>query len=163
MTIAFEAFVFHGHYGHANVKPGKVAHFSLSYAEYGPRVGVWRILRSLEKHKIRATFDVGGLAAERHPAIMRAMRDGGHEAAGHGWANDVHTSDDDPQGELKSIRDTGDTHPAHHLYDKLSEINESSPYHHGENLADATPDDIDPVELKGLVKRTLRITNNLQA
>jgi allantoinase len=106
VTVAFEAFLMHGHYGHANTKPGKVSHFSLSYAEYGPRVGFWRILKSLEKLGIRATFDVGGLAASRHPAIMRAMRDGGHEAAGHGWANDVHATDEDPEGELKSIRET---------------------------------------------------------
>ncbi len=64
---------------------------------------------------------------------------------------------------VKQIRETGDTHPAHHLYDKLNEINDSAPYHHGENMTEATPDQIDPVELKGLVKRTLRITNNLQA
>jgi peptidoglycan/xylan/chitin deacetylase (PgdA/CDA1 family) len=106
VTIAFEAFMYHGHYGHASAKPGKPNHFSLSYAEYGPKVGFWRILDSLKRHKLAATFDVGGLAAERHPNIMRAMRDNGHEAAGHGWANDVHTSDDDPEGELKSIRQT---------------------------------------------------------
>ena len=106
VTIAFEAFVNHGHYGHHNSKPGRPSHFSLSYAEYGPKVGVWRILKSLESHQLRATFDVGGMAADRHPAVMRAMRDGGHEAAGHGWANDVHVSDDDAEGELKAIRDT---------------------------------------------------------
>ena len=106
VTVAFEAFLLHGHYGHASTKPGKVSHFSLSYAEYGPKVGFWRILKSLEQHGIKATFDVGGLAAERHPAILKAMRGGGHEAAGHGWANDVHVADDDPEGELKSIRDT---------------------------------------------------------
>jgi Polysaccharide deacetylase len=98
--------LFHGHYGHTTTKPGRVSHFSLSYAEYGPKVGFWRILDTLERHGIKATFDVGGLAAERHPNILRPMRDGGHEAAGHGWANDVHVADDDPEGELKSIRDT---------------------------------------------------------
>lgn len=64
---------------------------------------------------------------------------------------------------VKLIREAGESHPAHHLYDKLNEINDSAPYHHGEDTTDATPDQIDPVELKGLVKRTLRITNNLQA
>ena len=106
VTVAFEAFLFHGHYGHASTKPGKVSHFSLSYAEYGPKVGVWRIFDSLDRLGLKATFDVGGLAAERHPKVLKAMRDGGHEAAGHGWANDVHATDDDPEGELKSIRDT---------------------------------------------------------
>jgi allantoinase len=106
VTIAFEAFLYHGHYGHGATKPGRQNHYSLSYAEYGPKTGVWRILKSLERNRLLATFDVGGLAAERHPHIMRAMRDGGHEAAGHGWANDVHTTDDDPDGELDAIRRT---------------------------------------------------------
>src|SRR5258708_20015151 len=90
VTIAFEAFLFHGHYGHATTKPGKVSHFSLSYAEYGPRVGFWRILQTLDRHGIKATFDVGGLAAERHPHILRAMRDGGHAAPGPPSPTPVH-------------------------------------------------------------------------
>jgi wobble nucleotide-excising tRNase len=64
---------------------------------------------------------------------------------------------------IGKIRAGGDTHPAAHLYDKLNEINDSAPYHHGEDLSDITPDAIDPQELTGLVKRTLRIVNALQA
>ena len=64
---------------------------------------------------------------------------------------------------IGKIRDGGNCHPAHHLYDKLDEINDSAPYHHGEDLADITPDNIDPLELAGLVKRTLRIVNAIQA
>ncbi|MGE4011359.1 MAG: polysaccharide deacetylase family protein [Alphaproteobacteria bacterium] len=106
VTIAFEAFMYSGHYGHTVTKPGQKNHFSLSYAEYGPKVGVWRILDVLARNGVKATFDVGGLAAERYPTAMKAMRDGGHEAAGHGWANDIYPSDDDFDGELKSIRNT---------------------------------------------------------
>jgi len=105
VTIAFEAFVNHGHYGHST-KSGQKNHFSLSYADYGPRVGVWRIFELLERLDVKATFDVGGLAASRHPKVLETMRLGGHEAAGHGWANDIHAADDDPEGELKAIRDT---------------------------------------------------------
>jgi wobble nucleotide-excising tRNase len=64
---------------------------------------------------------------------------------------------------IKKIRDGGASHPACHLYDELSEINESAQYHHGENVSDITPDQVDPQELAGLVKRTLRIVNDLQA
>ncbi|MEP9357079.1 hypothetical protein ABLE93_26590 [Xanthobacter sp. KR7-65] len=39
----------------------------------------------------------------------------------------------------------------------------TSQYHHGENMADATPDQIDPTELTGFTKRTLCIVNALQA
>jgi wobble nucleotide-excising tRNase len=64
---------------------------------------------------------------------------------------------------IGKIREGGASHPAHHRYDKLNEINDSAPYHHGEDLADITPDNLDPQELAGLVKRTLRIVNAIQA
>jgi wobble nucleotide-excising tRNase len=65
---------------------------------------------------------------------------------------------------VKKIRDGGDTHPAHALYDELDQINDyTKQYHHGEDVADSTPDQIDPTELTGYVKRTLQIANALQA
>jgi hypothetical protein len=46
----------------------------------------------------------------------------------------------------EKIRLDGSSHPAHHLYDKLNEINDYTvAYHHGENPDDATPDAIDPI------------------
>lgn len=62
------------------------------------------------------------------------------------------------------IRAGGDEHPAHALYDELDQINGyTSQYHHGEDVDDATPDQIDPNELTGFVRRTLRVVNALQA
>ena len=67
-------------------------------------------------------------------------------------------------GMVGKIRDGGDTHPAQDLYDELDQINDyTSQYHHGEDHDDATPDEIDPVELTGYTRRTLRIANALQA
>lgn len=65
---------------------------------------------------------------------------------------------------VRKIREGGDAHPAQPLYDELDQINGyTSQYHHGENMADATPDQIDPTELTGFTRRTLRIVNALQA
>ena len=65
---------------------------------------------------------------------------------------------------VRKIREGGDTHPAHALYDELDRINGyTSQYHHGEDVADATPDQIDPTELTGFTRMTLRIANALQA
>jgi hypothetical protein len=62
------------------------------------------------------------------------------------------------------IRAGGGLHPAHALYDELDQINDyTSQYHHGEDMEDATPDQIDPTELTGFARRTLRIVNALQA
>ena len=65
---------------------------------------------------------------------------------------------------VRKIRAGGDQHPAHDLYDELDQINDyTSQYHHGEDIAHPMPDEIDPQELTGYVKRTLRVVNALQA
>ncbi len=62
------------------------------------------------------------------------------------------------------IRDGGAAHPAAALYDELDQINDySKQYHHGENMQDATPDDIDSTALTGYARRTLKIVNALEA
>jgi glycerol dehydrogenase-like iron-containing ADH family enzyme len=59
---------------------------------------------------------------------------------------------------------SAETHLAHALHDELDQINGyTSQYHHGEDVADATPDQINPTELTGYVWRTLRQVNALQA
>jgi wobble nucleotide-excising tRNase len=65
---------------------------------------------------------------------------------------------------VRKIRDGGEAHPASALYDELDQINDyTAQYHHGEDLADTSPDKIDPVELCGFVRRTLKVANALQA
>ncbi len=64
----------------------------------------------------------------------------------------------------RKIRESSEAHPAFALYDELHQINDyTSQYHHGENLADATPEQIDSTELTGFARRTLKIVNALQA
>lgn len=72
---------------------------------------------------------------------------------------------DDWLGDIvRKIRDGGEEHPAHTLYDELDQINDyTSEYHHGEDVADATTDQIDSDELTGFVRKTLKIVNALQA
>ena len=65
---------------------------------------------------------------------------------------------------VRKIREGGAAHPAQALYDELDQINDyTSQYHHGEDVDDTTPDQIDPAELTGYARRTLRIVNALQA
>ncbi|CAG7583107.1 hydrolase [Rhodococcus wratislaviensis IFP 2016] len=56
----------------------------MSHQSYGPRVGVPRILRILERQDVRATFFVPGFTAECYPDTVRAIIDGGHEVGHHG-------------------------------------------------------------------------------
>ncbi len=44
-----------------------------------------RILGLFEQHGVRATFFVLGWVAERHPRLVRAIADAGHELASHGF------------------------------------------------------------------------------
>jgi wobble nucleotide-excising tRNase len=65
---------------------------------------------------------------------------------------------------VRKIREGGAAHPAQALYEELDQLNDyTAQYHHGEDVADATPDQIDPTELTGYAKRTLKIVNALQA
>ena len=55
-----------------------------SIYEYGSRAGVWRILRLLRRKQVPMTCYAVAAAARRHPEVIRAMVDDGHEIASHG-------------------------------------------------------------------------------
>jgi peptidoglycan/xylan/chitin deacetylase (PgdA/CDA1 family) len=44
-----------------------------------------QLLRALESHSAMATFFMCGLAAQRHPALVRAVLDAGHSIGSHSW------------------------------------------------------------------------------
>jgi peptidoglycan/xylan/chitin deacetylase (PgdA/CDA1 family) len=71
------------------LKPGVLDLQARSWAEYGPKVGAQRILDILARQKLRAVFYVSGIVAERHGELMRAIVDGGHVVAAHGWGQNI--------------------------------------------------------------------------
>ena len=101
--LAFEAFQYHSQYSHSAEK-GKADLFSLSYADYGWKSGVWRLLDLLDEVGLKASMSTNGLAAESHPDAVRTAAEAGHEIVGHGWVNDILMQDDDPEGEVAEIR-----------------------------------------------------------
>lgn len=52
-----------------------------SFGRYGAREGVWRLLNAMAEEKVQATFFVDGADAGRHPHIVEAIMEGGHEVA----------------------------------------------------------------------------------
>lgn len=60
----------------------------MSHQSYGPKAGVPRILRLLERQDVRATFFVPGFTADCWPDTVRAIRDAGHEIANHGYLHE---------------------------------------------------------------------------
>lgn len=59
----------------------------MSQCEYGPRIGVPRLLGLLETLGVPATFFIPACIARHHPRMVRAILAGGHEVGLHG---DVH-------------------------------------------------------------------------
>ena len=70
-------------------KNGKMNHEEYTQAEYGPNTGIWRILRILASHEVKATFLTCGGIAERYPEAVAAITAQGHEVAGHGYHHEV--------------------------------------------------------------------------
>ncbi len=58
-----------------------------SLGDFGPRVGVPRILDLLEKSKIKACFFIPGQTVEKYPEMVKEISDLGHEIGFHGYAH----------------------------------------------------------------------------
>ena len=56
----------------------------LEERRFGPRVGVDRILRLLDRLELKATFFIPGWTVENHLAESKRIRDAGHEIGAHG-------------------------------------------------------------------------------
>ena len=60
-------------------------HMSMeSLYEYGSRAGVWRILKEFRKRELPLTVFGVTMALARHPDVVQAFLDDGHEIACHG-------------------------------------------------------------------------------
>jgi peptidoglycan/xylan/chitin deacetylase (PgdA/CDA1 family) len=74
-----------------------------SWAEYGPKVGAWRLLDILERMKVRSVFYVSGIVAERYPDLMRAITAAGHVVGGHGWSQHIIPSYQSAEEEARDL------------------------------------------------------------
>ena len=69
-----------------NAQAFEMRHLSMeSIYEYGSRVGAWRLLREFERRQMPLTVFGVSMALERHPELVAAMVEAGHEIACHGW------------------------------------------------------------------------------
>ena len=60
----------------------------LSRAEFGPNVGVFRIMDLLDKYDVSASFFVPGYIAERNENTVLKIRRRGHEVGHHGYMHE---------------------------------------------------------------------------
>jgi len=70
------------------LREGTVDRQGISWAEYGGKTGIWRLLRLFDDLGIKATVAANALALERFPEAARAIVQRGHEVAGHGYTQD---------------------------------------------------------------------------
>jgi allantoinase len=69
--------------------------------DYGNRVGIWRIMEVLEKHKVRASPTMNSDICDHHPQIVRACVELGWEILGHNetnsrWLNQMEADEEKP-------------------------------------------------------------------
>jgi len=57
-------------------------------AEFGARVGIWRLFDLFEKYSLRGTFAVPAIMAEAYPESVREIIKRGHEVAAHGYRHE---------------------------------------------------------------------------
>jgi hypothetical protein len=98
--LAFEAFTYRSQFntlGGAARAGNNPSPLSLSYAEYGWKAGVWRLMETLDRYGLHANMSVSAQAAEQHPNVIAAVIKAGHEINGHGWVNDVHPHDNEEE------------------------------------------------------------------
>ena len=60
----------------------------IAHQRYGPTVAVPRILKLLERRRLRTTFFVPGWVAETWPSVVRSVRGAGHEIGHHGYLHE---------------------------------------------------------------------------
>ena len=86
--------------------PGAFDSNALSWGNYGSTQGIERLLRVLDRTKIRASIMVSGVLAERQPENVRAIVRAGHELAAHSYAQDVVPASLSPDEDRSNIKKT---------------------------------------------------------
>jgi peptidoglycan/xylan/chitin deacetylase (PgdA/CDA1 family) len=69
--------------------PGVLDTMAISWAAYGVKRGIYRLLDGLHAHGAVASVMVNAVIAERAPQTVRAVADAGHEVLSHSYAMDV--------------------------------------------------------------------------
>jgi len=71
------------------LREGVVDRQGISWAEYGGRTGMWRLLEIFEKAGVKSTVCANARAVERYPEPVKAFHAAGHEIAGHSYTQDM--------------------------------------------------------------------------
>lgn len=90
------------------LKPGTPDYSAITWSQYGGNVGVWRIIRLLDRLQIPATFFTNARCAEIYPEAVAQIGRSGHDIAGHGYTQDqllVYLTPDEEHAAIKRSLD----------------------------------------------------------
>ena len=62
---------------------------SVSWAHYGGRTGIWRLMRLFHKFDVKATIGANAMSLERFPDAAKELARAGHEIAWHSYTQDM--------------------------------------------------------------------------
>jgi allantoinase len=62
-------------------------HYTLR--DYGNRIGIYRILKALEKYNVQASFAVNGIIGQKYPALIKRIAETNSNIIAHGWDMDT--------------------------------------------------------------------------
>ncbi|MER6048269.1 hypothetical protein ABT168_12530 [Streptomyces sp. NPDC001793] len=90
---------------HRRTHPGPLNH---AWRDYGPRVGIWRLIESLDRHRIRASVMLNSDVGERCPQIIEAGRSRDRAWIAHGKDNSRFQTDMPPDEERAHLAEVVD-------------------------------------------------------
>src|SRR5580704_6159949 len=76
---------------------------AISWAAYGVKRGIYRLLDGFAQHGAAASVMVNAVIAERAPQTIKAVADAGHEVLSHSYAMDIVPALLSPEDERKNI------------------------------------------------------------
>nr|WP_205856323.1 polysaccharide deacetylase family protein [Phytoactinopolyspora endophytica] len=79
------------------------------WRDYGPRVGIWRMMESLDRHGFRASVLLNSAVAEHYPQIIKAGLSRNWAWLAHGQTNSILQTDMTRGEELRFLTDVIDT------------------------------------------------------
>jgi peptidoglycan/xylan/chitin deacetylase (PgdA/CDA1 family) len=122
--------------------PGVRALMTESAFEYGPRVGVWRLLRILRRFNVKISAFTVVRALEQCPELLRALVEDGHEIVSHGYRwLDYHLMDEAAEREhvrlsVETLKRLTGAAPAGFFYGRPSQNTRRLHVEHGGFLYD---------------------------